>query len=145
MLQKNDIRPCNNSGKPEAKSKYRNKKTDRLLATGITITFDSQKEALRYDELLVLLKAGRIRNLKLQEEFTVQEAHTTVDGYRIRAIRYRADFTYEELLNPLRPPYEEPLWRPVVEDVKTPGTRTKSYEMKKKLFIKKYQMQIREV
>ena len=133
------------AGKQLKETKYRNKKTPRMLANGVTIMFDSQKEALRYDELRLLLKAGRIRDLKLQVEFTVREAYTTAEGYRVRAIRYVADFTYDELLNPNRPSYELPVWRYVVEDVKTPGTKTRTYEMKKKLFIEKNQMQIREV
>ena len=35
------------------------------------ITFDSQKEAARYDELMLLVQAGEIRGLRLQPEFTL--------------------------------------------------------------------------
>ena len=51
-----------------------------------SIRFDSQKEARRYDELMLMLKAGEIRELKLQPQFTLQEAYTTPEGNRVRAI-----------------------------------------------------------
>lgn len=46
-------------------NKYHNRK---VTVNGIT--FDSQKEADRYLELMLLLKAGEIDRLKLQPEFT---------------------------------------------------------------------------
>ena len=49
-------------------NKYGNKKAVRN-----GITFDSQKEAARYDQLMLRLCAGEIRDLKLQPEFTLQE------------------------------------------------------------------------
>ena len=42
-------------------NKYGNKKAVRN-----GITFDSQKEAVRYDQLMLMLCAGEIRDLKLQ-------------------------------------------------------------------------------
>lgn len=95
-------------------TKYGNRK-----ATRGAITFDSQKEAARFDELMLMLRAGNISELRLQPEFTIQEAFTTPQGERIRAIRYRADFQYVQD------------GQTVVEDVK--GFRTKDYELKKKL------------
>ena len=58
-------------------NKYGNKKAVRN-----GITFDSQKEAARYDQLMLRLCAGEIRDLKLQPEFTLQEAFTTPLGVR---------------------------------------------------------------
>ena len=58
------------------------------------LTFDSKKEARRFDELMLMLKAGKISDLKLQPQYTLQEAYTTPEGDRIRAIRYQADFSY---------------------------------------------------
>ena len=78
-----------------AASKYHNRKAARITAAGNILEFDSQKEARRYDELALLLAAGKIWDLKLQPEFTLQEAYTTLEGVRVRAIRYRADFSYE--------------------------------------------------
>lgn len=97
------------------------------------ITFDSEKEARRFGELKLLLRAGEIKNLKLQQDFTLQEAYTAPDGERVRAIRYVADFTYEEN------------GELVVEDVKSKATKTRVYEMKRKLLREKYGVKVREV
>lgn len=123
------------TGKSE--TKYHNEKTDSL-----GIRFDSRKEARRYEVLLLRLSAGEIRNLKLQRDFTLQEAYTTTDGQRIRAIRYRADFCYEELY----PDAQQPVgWQVVVEDVKSRATRTREYIIKRKLMLEKYNIEIQEV
>ena len=60
--------------KATKESKYHNEKAVRLMPNGKEYTFDSQKEARRYDELMLLLKAEKIRNLKLQVQFTLQES-----------------------------------------------------------------------
>lgn len=122
-------------GKAEKKqSKYHNVKDKRGK-----LTFASKDEARRFDELMLLLKAGQIRNLKLQPEFTITEAFTTPDGERVRAQRYRADFSYErcETVTLLSPSgsveeYAEE-WIKVVEDVKSAGTRTQIYKNKYKI------------
>ncbi|MBR6738807.1 MAG: DUF1064 domain-containing protein, partial [Oscillospiraceae bacterium] len=75
-------------------NKYHATKTERKLAKGVYV-FDSKKEAERYDELMLLLRAGKIRKLKIQPQFTLQESYVTEEGERIRAIRYTADFSYE--------------------------------------------------
>lgn len=105
-------------------AKYGNKKTVRN-----GITFDSQKEAARYDALMLLLAAGEIEDLKLQPEFTLQEAFTTQDGERVRAVKYRADFSYKRRVRE----GVDTRWERVVEDVK--GFRTKDYELKRKLML----------
>lgn len=97
-----------------AMTKYYNRKTNRN-----GITFDSAKEAARYDELMLLLRTGRISELRLQPEFTLQEAFTTPQGEKIRAVKYRADFQYIQD------------GQVIVEDVK--GYKTKEYELKRKL------------
>ena len=118
-------------------NKYHNEKTESL-----GIRFDSKKEARRYEVLLLRLSTGEIRNLKLQRDFTLQEAYTTPEGERIRAIRYKADFCYEELY----PDTQQPAgWRAVVEDVKSRATRTREYIIKRKLMLEKYNIEIREV
>ena len=89
------------------KSKYGNRKAE---ANGIK--FDSKKEARRYMELRQLETMGKISDLKLQHTFTLQEAFTTEEGKRVEAIRYIADFTYTED------------GKFVVEDVKSPATRS---------------------
>jgi hypothetical protein len=107
-------------------NKYKNIKDERN-----GIKFDSKKEAIRYDELMLLQKAGQIRDLKLQPTFTLQEAFTTPGGEHIRAITYRADFSYEAFENVfgVNIPYR------VVEDCK--GFRTKEYALKAKIMADK--------
>ncbi len=119
---------------PEKASKYHNKPTERVTQAGKVLRFDSQKEARRYDELMVMLQAGTIRDLRLQVDFTLQEAYTDSEGKRVRAIRYKADFTYQR---PCRSgtiaEKTGELWVLVVEDVKSRPTRTKEYLMKRKM------------
>lgn len=124
-------------------SKYHNKPTERLTAAGNVLRFDSQKEARRYDELIVLERAGVIRDLRLQVDFTLQEAYTDTEGKRVRAIRYKADFVY------LKQAYswneETKAWKRVVEDVKTRPTRTEKYVMKRKMMKERLGIDIQEV
>ena len=106
-----------------------------------SIRFDSQKEAARYDELILLLKTGKIRSLKLQPEFTLQEAFTTPDGERVQAIKYRADFSYDILRHNRYEDYDGvewiDEWEPVIEDVKSPATKTPVYQLKRKMMMEK--------
>lgn len=118
--------------------KYHNKPCSRG-----TLRFDSQKEARRYDELMLMLKAGKIRDLRLQAQYTLQESFLTPGGHRMRAIRYVADFAYERATSPDRDGII--YWLPVVEDVKTKATKTPQYELKKKLMYEKYHIEITEV
>ena len=114
------------------RSKYGNVKTERAA-----IRFDSKKEAARFDQLMVMQAAGQIKDLRLQVEFTLQPAYTTTDGERVRAIRYLADFTY------LR--RDGDTWEYVVEDVKSRATKTKVYEMKKKMMVERLGLTITEI
>ncbi len=123
---------------PSKASKYHNKPTERVTVSGTVIRFDSQKEARRYDE-----RAGKIRDLRLQVDFTLQEAYTDGEGRRVRAIRYRADFTYVRVKETIG----EYTFRDqfVVEDVKSRATRTKEYIMKRKLMKERFNIEIQEV
>ena len=105
-------------GKP---TKYHNKPTERVTASGAVLHFDSQKEARRYDELSTLERVGEIRELRMQVDFTLQEAYTDGEGRRVRAIRYRADFTYVQVKETIGEyTFRDQL---VVEDVKSRPTR----------------------
>lgn len=116
-------------------SKYKSCRTPRTLPEGKVHTFDSKKEADRFGELLALMKAGKIRDLRLQAEFTLVEGYVTVTGQRVKPMKYKADFTYEER-------GRDGTWKYIVEDAK--GVRTKEYEMKRKLMLDKYGITIRE-
>lgn len=135
---------------PEKARKYHNSPTERIAPSGNVLHFDSQKEARRYDTLISLQNQGQIRDLRLQVDFTLQEAYTDPEGKRVRAIRYRADFTYKQ-----RDPAEESLaaakgwpcesWRLVVEDVKSRATRTRDYINKRKMMKDRFGIDITEV
>lgn len=101
--------------------KYRNVKT---VVDGIT--FDSKREAKRYGELMLLLRAGLIRDLTLQKRYSL-----LVNGELICA--YVADFDY----------YDAKAGRWVTEDAK--GVRTPEYLIKKKLMKAVHGITIREV
>ena len=119
-------------------NKYHNEKDSRG-----GIRFDSKKEARRYDELMILLRAGKIRDLKLQAQFTLQESYVTPGGERVRAIRYVADFAYERATAP--DCAGDIHWLPVVEDVKSQATKTDKYKIKAKLFRERYGFAITEI
>lgn len=128
---------------PQPASKYHNKPTERVTASGAVLHFDSQKEARRYDELATLERAGKIRDLRMQVDFTLQEAYTDGEGRRVRAIRYRADFTYVRVKETIGEyTFRDQL---VVEDVKSRATRTKEYIMKRKLMKERFNIDIQEV
>lgn len=55
--------------------------------------YDSMKEYDRFNELTMLLKNGIISDLKRQVSISIQEAFT-YQGEKVKAITYRADFTY---------------------------------------------------
>lgn len=116
-------------------NKYRNTPTTRVTPSGAILRFDSMKEARRFDWLIERERRGEIRELRLQVDFTLQEAYTDTEGRRVRAIRYRADFTY----------YEGTQGVKVVEDVKSRATRTRDYAMKKKLLKDRFGLDITEV
>ena len=116
--------------------KYHNRKCTVTIPGSVKqITFDSVKEARRFGELELMKNTGKIRDLRLQVNFTLQEGFTTAAGERVRPIVYRADFVYQE---------PSPTgWRTIVEDVK--GVRTKEYSTKRKMMLEKFGVDIREV
>ena len=139
---------------PEKESKYHNVK---IVINGIR--FDSKKEGRRYLQLLDAQREGVISDLRLQQDFTLQEAYTTPEGERIRAIRYQADFTYKIQWTGYNVPTsisfdDLEYWRSVVErfghgamvveDTKSRATRTPQYMMKYKMMADKGYI-IREV
>ena len=131
----------------QASNKYHNRKIE---INGIR--FDSRKEAQRYVQLMNAMRLGAIKDLRLQVDFTIQEAYTDCQGKRIRAIRYRADFAYNltgEFPTGISAD-DRDLWRryyiagvdTIVEDVK--GVKTQVYKLKEKLIAQKG-IAIREV
>ena len=122
--------------KQQKRNKYGNRK---VVRDGIK--FDSEREAARFSELKVLRAMGKIRDLRLQANFTLVEGYTTIEGKRIKPMVYRADFTYERAAEP--DCNGTVYWLREVEDAK--GAKTKDYLLKKKLMQDKYNITIREV
>lgn len=110
-------------------SKYHSKK---VVVDGIT--FDSEREARRYGELMALRLAGEIRDLELQKSFELLPVQRDSAGRVVeRAVRYKADFYY----------YDNRRRCYVVEDTK--GVRTDDYIIKRKLMLYVHKIKIREV
>ena len=108
--------------------KYGNRK---ITVDGIT--FDSQKEAVRYQELLLLQRAGQIFNLQRQVPFVLIPKQERNGKVVERAVVYKADFVYTEN------------GEDIVEDVKSEATKTKEYIIKRKLLLWQFGIRIREV
>jgi len=107
------------------------------------ITFDSKKEARRYNELLVLLKAGEISDLQRQVKYVLIPSQREPDTIGPRGgvksgklieheLSYVADFVYKDKDG-----------MTVVEDSK--GFRTEAYKIKRKVALYLLGIRIREV
>lgn len=122
----------------QSKNKYQNKKT--YTADGNL--HDSQREAVRWAELLLLQRAGKIRDIERQVSFELIPAHYeevyTGEFYKRgarmgepkkkrvcieKSVVYIADFVY----------IDNDTGEKVVEDAK--GERTKEYIIKRKLML----------
>lgn len=84
--------------KAEKQAKYHNEKEIRTMPNGELRTFDSLREARRYDHLRMLYEASAIQGLRLQQTFTLQEGYVTAEGETVRPITYKADFVYNALV-----------------------------------------------
>ena len=89
-------------------------------------SFDSKKEARRYGELKLLQSAGEISNLELQPKYLL-----TINGDPVlikskgypngRKASFKADFRY----------FCTKRNKTIVEDVKSPASRTEAYALRK--------------
>lgn len=98
------------------------------------ITFDSKREAARYQVLAAWLKNGDIRKLRRQHAFTLDVV--TPSGEVVQIGTYRSDFDYEEVI-----PFGGMAW--IVEDAK--GMRTDIFKWKKRHVEAQYGIVIHEV
>ena len=121
-------------------SKYHNSK---VIVDGES--FDSIKEARRYQELKLMQSAGMINGLKRQVKFVLIPAQREPDttgkrggkkkGALIeRECAYYADFAYYTKVGEY-----------VVEDVKSEATKTEQYKIKKKLMMYVHKIRIHEI
>ena len=115
---------------PKKPSKYRNTKT---VLDGIT--FDSKREAARYQELKALAARGVIEDFRHQAPFVLAPGVRFSDEKRAKpALRYVADFAYK--LD----------GRLVVEDVKSKVTAgAAAYRIKRHLMLSVHGIEVAEV
>ena len=110
------------------------------------LKFDSLKESRRYQELLLLERAGEIKDLQTQVKYVLIPTQREPDTVGVRGgikkgktiekeCSYYADFVYTDTTTE----------RTVVEDVKSPVTRTPVYRLKKKLMLFVYGIQVKEI
>lgn len=99
----------------QRKSKYNNQKT---VVDGIK--FDSKKEAEYYCQLKLLKQAGEIRDIGLQQKYTLQPGFEK-NGVKYQPITYIADFVITNNDGTTE-----------VVDIK--GVETQVFKIKKKLF-----------
>lgn len=85
--------------------------------------FASTKEAKRYTELKLLQKAGVISHLEIQPVFKLIINGSSLSYDSGRKAKYIADFAY----------FDAEKGKRVVEDVKSPATKTPLYKLKKAL------------
>ena len=122
------VKPKGKGSKPAKESKYKNRK---VIIDGHT--FDSKKEAKRYQDLKILVKAGQIQDLHLQVVFVLVES-VVLSGRKKPAMRYVADFVY--CSDGLK----------IIEDVKSLATRKlAAYRQKKHLMKSVHNIEIQEV
>lgn len=123
-----------------SKNKYGN---NRVFMNGQW--FDSQHEADRFFELSMLQRAGQISELETQVPFELiptQRGPSTIGkrgGVKLgkcleKSCVYYADFVYKDKEG-----------NQVVEDAKSPATRTEAYKIKKKLMLYRHGIRIKEV
>ena len=100
-------------------------------ATGYT--FDSKKEFIRWCELRLLERAGKISNLQRQVKYVLIPSQRDQKGKVLeREVSYVADFVY----------LDHSLGDVVVEDVK--GYKTEVYRLKKKLLLWVHSIRVKE-
>lgn len=110
------------------KSKYNNVKY-----TLAGETFDSQKEAYRYQELKILLANGEISDLQRQVSYQLIPSQRDILGHVIeRPVVYIADFVYKDKDG-----------NEIVEDAK--GMKTREYVLKRKMMLYIKGIRVREV
>ena len=119
-----------------------NKYHNRKVKTSDGLVHDSKREAMRWNELLLLERAGLIKDLKRQVKFvlipaqyeqgTIGKRGGIKQGKLLeRELSYIADFVYTEN------------GEMVVEDTK--GFKTKEYILKRKLMLYIHKIQVREI
>jgi len=117
-------------------SRARKRKPSKYLNEPIVVNgekFDSKREAQRYQTLVLMQRASLISGLRRQVSYELIPAQKRADGEREEAVRYVADFVYEQGL------------AVVVEDPKSEPTRKlPAYIIKRKLMLHVHGITLKE-
>jgi uncharacterized protein DUF1064 len=141
LSQPPPVQAPSSNGSSMRPRKYRNRKElvtflgQEIVAGHVRLCheFDSEKEAAHYRALCLRRHAGDIADLRLQEPFPL--IVKALDGSGVIVGEWYADFTYNDLAEK----------RHVVADVKSEGTKTAVYELKKKIIEACHGFRIEEV
>lgn len=115
-----------------AERQKRNQKYGNSKVEDAGRTFDSKAEHKRWQYLVMLEKAGEIKELRCQVPFELIPAQVAPDGRKIRPTLYLADFVYRTADG-----------IEVVEDVK--GAATDVWKIKQKLMLHVHGIDVKEV
>lgn len=127
--------------------RYKNKYYNVKTKTSDGLAFDSGKEARRWEQLILLQRAGKITSLQRQVAYELlpnqyetierysKKGERLKDGTKLveRKVEYVADFVYTDA----------DTGETIVEDAK--GMRTKDYILKRKLMYAVHGIRIKEV
>ena len=111
-------------------SKYYNIKTK----SSDGIVFDSMKEANRWEQLCLLLRAGKIKDLQRQVKFVLIPKQCDEKGKMVeRECTYIADFVYTDIET----------GEYIVEDTK--GIKTKDFIINRKLMLWVHKIKVKVI
>ena len=114
---------------------------DKILVDGIE--FASKREARRYRELFLLLKAGEISDLRMQVKYLLIPAQREPDQIGPKGGRKPGKLIEHEVSYVADFVYKDKDGNEIVEDTK--GFRTKEYILKRKMMLWIHKIRIREV
>lgn len=109
------------------------------------ISFQSRKEARRWRELKLMESAGMIHGLTRQKKFVLIPAQREPDTVGKRGGKHKGKLIEREVAYYADYSYYDKEGNEVVEDVKSPATRTKDYILKRKMMLYVHGIRIREI
>lgn len=109
------------------------------------ISFQSRKEARRWRELKLMESAGMIHGLTRQKKFVLIPAQREPDTVGKRGGKHKGKLIEREVAYYADYSYYDKEGNEIVEDVKSPATRTKDYILKRKMMLYVHGIRIREI
>ena len=106
---------------------------------------DYKKEYRRWCELKIMERAGMIHGLTRQKKFVLIPAQREPDTVGKRGGKHKGKLIEREVAYYADYSYYDKDGNEVVEDVKSPATRTKDYIVKRKMMLYVHGIRIREI